>query len=79
MSQNNFEQSNNENKGANNSESSSVNKTFASIEEELEYLRGEVKKNQDKTVPSQTTAPSKVFVYPLCSGNQAMRLDIEFA
>ena len=48
MSQNNFEQSNNENKGANNSESSSVNKTFASIEEELEYLRGEVKKNQDK-------------------------------
>lgn len=48
MQEKKIEQLNNENKQSHNFESSSDNKTFASLEEELEYLRGEVKKNQEK-------------------------------
>jgi len=48
MSQNTFEQLDNENNVGNAPESFSGPKTFASLEEELEYLRGEVKKNQEK-------------------------------
>ena len=50
MLPNNFEQLDNENKRSHNSEPSSDNKNFASLEEELEYLRGEVKKNQKKSI-----------------------------
>ncbi len=48
MQEKNVEQLDNENKQPPNSESSSDNKNFTSLEEELEYLRGEVKKNQEK-------------------------------
>jgi len=49
MLQNNFEQSENENQETGVLDfATSDKKTFASIEEELEYLRGEVKKNQEK-------------------------------
>ncbi len=48
MQEKTLEQLDAENSGIHASESSSGTKTFASLEEELEYLRGEVKKNQDK-------------------------------
>lgn len=48
MQQNNLEQLEQENNTTHTLEYSSGNKTFASLEEELEYLRGEVKKNQEK-------------------------------
>jgi hypothetical protein len=48
MQEKNLEQLDDQNQGGGPLESFSANKTFASIEEELEYLRGEVKKNQEK-------------------------------
>jgi TraM recognition site of TraD and TraG len=47
MQPNNLEQLTQENNTGQTPETFSNNKTFASIEEELEYLRGEVKKNQE--------------------------------
>ena len=48
MQEKNVEQLDADTKGNNFSENISGNKTFASLEEELEYLRGEVRKNQEK-------------------------------
>lgn len=48
MQEKNLEQLDNQNQRDNPSESLFDNKTFTSLEEELEYLRGEVKKNQEK-------------------------------
>ncbi|MBC7982051.1 type IV secretory system conjugative DNA transfer family protein [Candidatus Parcubacteria bacterium] len=48
MQEKKVEQLDNENTGMHTSESSKGGKTFASLEEELEYLRGEVRKNQEK-------------------------------